>query len=122
VGTTIELSTLADGAVSERFNIELARVLDNMMDPNTDASKARKLTLTLTFKGDDNRDVVTVSVDTKTALVPPIGVATKILMDRDREGKAVGAELYQTPLFKPEDFAPTRDNVSHLESKRVGRE
>ena len=45
----IDLSGLADGAVSERFQLELQRVLENIADPNTDPKKARTLTLTLTL-------------------------------------------------------------------------
>ncbi len=119
----VNLSELAGGAVAERFNIELQKVLENIMDPNTDAKKARKLTLTLTFKADENRDVASVNIEAKTTLAPANSLATKILMDKDRNGHAVGAELFQTELFKGEDFVPETSSakVSYLEQKQAGR-
>ncbi|MDQ0340246.1 uncharacterized protein YuzE [Caldalkalibacillus uzonensis] len=89
----IDLSNFANGAVAERFNQELAKVLENIADPNTDPKKARKLQLTLTIKADENRDIANVSIQTKTTLVPAKDIETKIIMDTDGEGNVVGAEL-----------------------------
>ena len=38
----INLEELAGGAVAEKVNVELGKVLANMMDVNTDAKKKRK--------------------------------------------------------------------------------
>lgn len=89
----INLSNFANGAVAERFNIELQKVLENIADPNTDPKKARKLTLTVTVKADENRDIANVSIQTKTNLAPAKEIETKIIMDYDTSGKVVGAEL-----------------------------
>lgn len=89
----IDLSNLADGAVAERFNMELQKVLENIADPNTDAKKARKLTLTLTIKADEQRDIASVAIEAKATLVPAKGVETKFVIDRDGKGRIVGAEL-----------------------------
>lgn len=89
----IDLTDFAGGAVAERFNIELQRVLENIADPNTDPKKPRKLILTLTVKADENRDIANVSIQTKTSLVPAKDIETKIVMDYDAKGNVVGAEL-----------------------------
>lgn len=89
----IDLADFAGGAVAERFNIELQRVLENIADPNTDPKKPRKLILTLTVKADENRDIANVSIQTKTSLVPAKDIETKIVMDYDAKGNVVGAEL-----------------------------
>ena len=43
------------GAILERFDYELGRVFDNIMDPNTPATKPRKLQITVEFKADSDR-------------------------------------------------------------------
>lgn len=40
------LSEMSNGAVNERFNYELQKVVENICDPNTDPKKKRKITLT----------------------------------------------------------------------------
>lgn len=89
----IDLSSFADGAVAERFNQELKKLLENIADPNTDPKKARKLTLTVTLKADEKRDLATVNVVAKSTLAPAKDIETKIIMDYDNEGKVIGAEL-----------------------------
>lgn len=89
----IDLEKFADGAVAERFNEELQKVLENIADPNTDAKKVRKLTLTVAFKADDKRDVVQVSVQAKTTLAPATNIETKLIIDHEKTGKVIGAEL-----------------------------
>lgn len=89
----IRLAELADGAVTERFGIELQKVLANIADPNTDAKKKRSVSITLTLQGDDNRDVVLVDIATKVTLAPAKSVGTKFVIDKDRDGRVVGAEL-----------------------------
>jgi len=91
--SNINLSNLANGSVAERIDIEIQKVLENIADPNTDARKARKLTVTLTLKADEKRDVAHVSVATKSTLAPAKSIETKFIMDRDNAGKVVGAEL-----------------------------
>lgn len=46
---------MAQGAIMERVDYEMSRVLDNILDPNTSATAKRKLTVTLTFTPDDER-------------------------------------------------------------------
>lgn len=41
------LSEMSNGAVNERFNYELQKVVENICDPNTDPKKKRKITLTM---------------------------------------------------------------------------
>ena len=39
------LDELMDGGLTERFNAELRRVLENVFDPNTDHKKKRTITI-----------------------------------------------------------------------------
>lgn len=91
--TKINLETFANGALAEKTNMELQKVMDNIYDPNTDATKVRKVTITLTLKADDNREVIATNVDTKCQLAPTKGVSTTMLLGTDTSGKVVGREL-----------------------------
>lgn len=89
----IDLNTFADGALAERANVELQKILENIADPNTDAKVKRKLTLTITLAADDKRDVVLTNVVGKSTLAPAKPIEAKLIMDLDNEGKVTGAEL-----------------------------
>jgi hypothetical protein len=89
----IKLDELADGAVLEKFNREMRRVLANIMDPNTDPQKKRKITITLTIAGDENRMTTDVSVAAKSTLIPARDVSTKLLIGEDPYGNILGQEL-----------------------------
>lgn len=89
----IDLNLFADGALAERANIELQKILENIADPNTDAKVKRKLTMTITLAADDKRDVVLTNVVAKSTLAPAKHIEAKLIMDLDRNGKVTGAEL-----------------------------
>lgn len=120
------LSTLADGAVEERFEIELQKVFDNIIDPNTSHKAKRELIIKLTFETDENRQISNVVIDTKANLAPAKGIATMFLMDRDSSGNAIGAEFAQGRLFddstsSAESSSTDSGKVSYLEQKQSGR-
>jgi hypothetical protein len=89
----INLTEFADGAVAERVNIELQKVLENLADPNTDPKKVRTVTVKISMKGDEKRDLANVTVTAATKLAPAKDIETKIVLDRDGRGKVVGQEL-----------------------------
>lgn len=89
----VDLNNFANGAVAERFNLELQKVLENIADPNTDPKKPRKLTLTVKVTGNENRDIADVEVEAKLTLAPARTIESKIIIDRDSSGKIVGSEL-----------------------------
>ncbi|WP_036713192.1 hypothetical protein [Paenibacillus ehimensis] len=89
----IDINALSGGAVMERINRELSDVFANIVDPNTDAKKVRTLTITLKLKPDAKREITDVAIQTKSALAPARDIETKLVMDRNREGKVVAAEL-----------------------------
>lgn len=89
----VDLNSFADGAVAERFNLELQRVLENFADLNTDPKAKRKINLVVTMVGDEARDVILANVEAKTSLAPAKKLEAKILMDFDEKGKVTGQEL-----------------------------
>ncbi|SFG09882.1 hypothetical protein [Sporolactobacillus nakayamae] len=89
----INLQTLAGGAVAERFNRELQQVLNNIADPNTDAKKKRKLTITVTFAPKEDRSLANISVLAKKGLVPAKEIETSFMLGQDQNGHVVAKEL-----------------------------
>lgn len=68
---------MARGAIQERADYEMSSLLNNILDPNTSATAARKLTITLTLKPDDTRQNITVScvATSKLAATNPVTTA-----------------------------------------------
>ena len=90
----LSFSTLAGGGVEEKLQYALNEVAENIADPNTDAKKARKVTMTLTLKPNESRMVTNVDIDVKTSLAAPMGISTTLMIDRDNTGKIVASEMY----------------------------
>jgi len=89
----IDLNTFADGALAERFNIEMQRVIENIADPNTEGKKPRKLVLTVTFVSNENRKTSDISVQAKTTLVPAKDIQSQLVIGYDNLGGLTAAEL-----------------------------
>lgn len=89
----INWESFAGGAMAEKLNQELQKVINNIADPNTDHKKARKVQMTMTLKANEQRGLATVLVDVKSTLAPSKGVETQMLIDFDNSGNVVGAEL-----------------------------
>lgn len=90
----INLETFAGGALTEQINRELENVTRNILDPNTDEKKARKITVTITLKPNGNRDFSSVGVEAKSALAPALGAVTALQMGKDlRTGEVAAIEI-----------------------------
>lgn len=90
----LNLSNLADGAVQEKMDHELKRVLQNILDPNTDFDKARTVTVTISMKSNEQRNSLTTDVSVKSKLAPQKSVSTTVLVGRDdNTGQIKAAEL-----------------------------
>lgn len=91
--TEISILELARGAVMEQVNNEMSRVMANILDPNTEPKATRKLTITLTFKPDESREIVATTAQAKATLAPVKPVAASIIVASGKDGKPVAAEL-----------------------------
>lgn len=91
--TKQSIMQMANGAFLERVDYEMERVVNNILDPNTDATKARKITVTIEFKPDSERGKINVSVTAKSTLAPTNPVGTSLAFTSDANGEAVLAEM-----------------------------
>ena len=85
---------MANGGFLERVNYEMARVLANIMDPNTKATGKRRLTVTMELTPDDDRTMVSASFTAKSTLVATNPVATSLYITGDEStGKVCAVEM-----------------------------
>lgn len=91
---SINLNTFADGALQEKFDLELVKVLANMQDPNTEWKRPRELTIKIKMVvADENRDMFNAQITTSSKLAPSKDATTKLLMGMDGSGGYVAAEF-----------------------------
>jgi hypothetical protein len=89
---TASILDMAGGAIMERVDLEMSRILWNIRDPNTSATAARKITVTLTFKPDAERKTVAVTASAKPTLAETNGVATALYIG-EQDGKPQAVEM-----------------------------
>ncbi len=86
------LDQVMNGAVNERFKTELEKVWKNIFDPNTNPEQKRSVTLTFTFKPNQNRDAASMSFNVNSKIASPIPVQQTVLMYQRDDGSVVVTE------------------------------
>ena len=84
---------MAHGAFKERADYEMAKILENILDPNTKAEKKRTLTIKMVFVPDSERQTVQVEVTAKSKLEPTSAVKTSLYITGDQDGQATAIEM-----------------------------
>lgn len=111
-GIEISLETLMGGKAIEKFNGELQKVIENILDLETDGTKNREIHLVFKMKPDpSDRGRVFYSLDTKTKLAPPVSIGSTMFLGNDRgRVKAYEQDVNQPPLFDEQK----KSNVTFL--------
>lgn len=89
----VDLKELAEGAVQEKLDHVMEEVLENVMNPNTEAKKKRKVTINLTMTPSENRDTVTVDAQVKATLTPENSATATLLVGINGDGAVEANEL-----------------------------
>lgn len=84
---------MARGAIKERVDYEMSRIMDNILDVNTNPTKERSLTITVKFKPDSERQQISVQAIAKSKLEPTNPVATALFITGDQNGEAAAVEM-----------------------------
>lgn len=91
----IDLEQFAGGKLSVQLNKALEKITENVQDPNTDAQKVRKINVSISFRPNDERNFVAITVETKLSLAPELGATTALSMGRDlRTGEVEAVEIF----------------------------
>lgn len=88
-----KLDELMDGALTERFNYEMARVLQNVFDVNTKAKSKRQIQIVVDITPNERRDAADFRVDVRSKLAPVEPVAQTVMIYQDDEGNVTATEL-----------------------------
>ena len=88
----INLETFANGAFTAQVNRAIEEVTKNIQDPNTDAGTARKITVTIAFKPNQERNFIATGVQTKTTLAPALSMG-KDLRTGEVEAVEIGNQI-----------------------------
>lgn len=80
------LDTLMDGALTERFNQEFKKVLQNVFDPNTAPKKKRKLTMIVSVTPNERRDAADLQVDVTTTLAAHVPTTQTVFISMQDDG------------------------------------
>lgn len=86
------LLDMANGAIKERIDYEMGRVMQNISDPNTKASAKREITLKITLAPDEDRKHIEVSCTASSKLAAMNPVKTSLATGREN-GQTVAVEL-----------------------------
>lgn len=84
---------MANGAIAERADYEMSRIIENILDPNTAAIKKRVLTLTLEIFPDAERRNLRMICTAKSKLEPTNPVATALYVTNGEMGEMAVVEL-----------------------------
>ena len=88
-----QLDELMDGALTERFNREMDRVLQNVFDPNTDPKAKRQIQIVVEIKPNETRDAAEFKVDLKTKIAPPVPMVQMCFLYQNDAGEVTAAEV-----------------------------
>ncbi len=69
---------MARGAILERVDYEMGKVLQNIFDPNTNPTKVRKITVDLTFAPSSDRTFIQVGAVARSKLEPTTMIQTSL--------------------------------------------
>lgn len=87
----MSIATMCNGAVQERIDRALRKVSENILDPNTDGSKKREISIKITFiPNEDDREDVAVGIQVATKLAEETGITTSMWMQKDLRSGNIG--------------------------------
>lgn len=100
----LSLATLKGGAAVEMVDEAIKRLLENVVDPNTDATSKRKVTLVISLVPDKDREMLGVQLSVKMAMAPQATVNSVAYVAHTRDGVvAVEHDPKQPGLFPEEE-------------------
>lgn len=107
------------GAILERVDYEMEKVLQNILDPNTKATGKRKITVGLELIPSADRKTITVQTIAKSTLCPTEPITTSLFITtQPKTGEMVVAEM--TPQI-PGAVQPRRDNAGAAENSQASK-
>ena len=88
-----KLDELMDGAMTERFNRELDRVLNNVFDPNTSPKAKRQIQIIIEVIPNERRDAAEFKTYVKSKLAPMMAISQTVFLRQDDLGNVTATEI-----------------------------
>lgn len=100
---TINIGNVCDGAMVEAFEVELQKVLKNIMDQNTDARAKREIRLVLKLYPKDDRVQINTEFTCETKLAGLMPSTSRLFVAKDANGAlyALDEDPRQMNIFTP---------------------
>lgn len=73
----LSIGTICGGAAIGLVDDELQKVWENVQDPNTPPTKARKVVLVIEVKPDEKRDLANIELSVEARLAPTKSISTR---------------------------------------------
>lgn len=89
----VSILQMAKGAIQERVDYEVGRVVDNILDVNTEPTAKRKIVLTIEMQPDEDRYTIKMKASAKSTLAPTVPVGNTFAITSDSNGEMVIAEI-----------------------------
>lgn len=86
------LSDLMDGGLEERFNQKLTKVWQNVYDPNTNPTAARKVVMEVKIVPNERRDSVQFHVNVSSKLAPHVALTQTVMLSLGADGTITATE------------------------------
>ena len=87
------LDDLMDGTVTERFNYEMDRVLNNVFDPNTSPRQKRQIQIVIDIVPNEKRDAAEFKIDVKSKLASTVPTSQTVFLAQGSDGSVIATEI-----------------------------
>lgn len=82
----VSLTTIRRGAAIEMVDDAIQQALENVIDPNTEATAKRTVTLKLTFSPDKERETIGIDLAVKVGVAPQASVQSMAWVQHTTDG------------------------------------
>lgn len=104
----VSLEEIAGGALQEQFGKAFERVVENLADPNTSFKEARKITITLKFTQNEQRDDVVCDVLVAEKLAAQAATRTAFAVGKNlKTGEMYANEYGRNQMTIPDYYIDT---------------
>lgn len=118
----VKLEEFANGALQEKFDDAMDKVLANLMDPNTPWKNKRKIQVEVTFEQNEDRDDTSVNVSVTTKLAPVKPISTKMAIGKDLKTGKLYAEEYGKQIRGQMSIDDYKDGLTVIDGNVVDTE
>ncbi|MCK5602618.1 hypothetical protein KAR91_12130 [Candidatus Pacearchaeota archaeon] len=91
----MSLLNMGKGVAIEKFNDELAKVIENIVDPNTDFKVKRQIDLTMKFTPNEERNTCYIEIQSKSKLAPTKAAEAIAFVGIDKKTGEVHVEEFK---------------------------